>query len=194
VPLLVGPALPAGSLRVLEQPRLDVDPHLALRPWRPQDAPAVRAAFACPDIQRWHVRRMDTDGEALAWIEAWPGRWRDETDASWAIVDGRDDRPVGQVGLRHVTLFEATAELSYWMVPAARGRGMAGRAVETMTRWSFGALGLNRLYLQHSTANTASCRVAGKAGYRLEGILRDAMLHADGWHDAHVHARLRTDR
>jgi [ribosomal protein S5]-alanine N-acetyltransferase len=39
-------------------------------------------------------------------------------------------------------------------------------------------------------ANQASCRVGAKAGYELEGIMRGALLHADGWHDMHLHARV----
>jgi RimJ/RimL family protein N-acetyltransferase len=177
----------------LEQPCLGVDEQLVLRPWREDDAATVRTAFACPDIQRWHLRRMDSDGEARAWIAGWAKRWEDETDASWAIVEDRDGQPVGQVGLRTVLLSDASAQLSYWVLPGARGTGIAGRAVRALTRWAFDSLGLNRLFLLHSTANLASCRVAGKASFGVEGTLRGSMLHVDGWHDVHMHARLRTD-
>lgn len=179
-------------MRALGQPRIDIDDRLVLRPWREGDAVAVKAAFGCPDIQRWHVRRMDTTGEALAWIAGWATRWDDETDASWAIAD-HDDQPVGQVGLRTVSLFEGAAQLSYWVVPGERGAGVAARAASALTRWTFDTAGLHRVSLQHSTANPASCRVAAALGFDLEGTLRGALLHADGWHDAHTHARLRTD-
>ncbi|RDI35214.1 GNAT family N-acetyltransferase [Lentzea flaviverrucosa] len=192
MPHLVSPALPAGSLRVLEQPRLVVDDRTTLRPWRDGDAETVMAAFDCADIQRWHVRRMDSPAEARAWISAWAMRWDEETDASWAIVDG-GDRPIGQAGLRTVSLFEATAGLSYWVLPAARGAGVAVRATQALTRWAFGVAGLHRLALDHSTANPASCRVATKLGFGVEGTARGVARHADGWHDMHLHARLRTD-
>ncbi|WP_328654169.1 GNAT family N-acetyltransferase [Micromonospora sp. NBC_00330] len=192
MPLLVAPALPAGSLAAQEQPHLPVRPGLALRPWRDDDAPTVRAAFNCPQIQRWHVRRIDGDDEARAWTAQWSSRWRDETAASWAIVDA-DDRPLGQVGLRGVLLVEASAHLSYWLVPAARGRGIATEALGALTRWSFTRAGLHRLALEHSTVNTASCRVATRADFLVEGVLRGSVRHADGWHDMHLHARLRTD-
>jgi RimJ/RimL family protein N-acetyltransferase len=39
--------------------------------------------------------------------------------------------------------------------------------------------------------NAESCQVALKAGFALEGTARSALLHTDGWHDMHVHARLR---
>ena len=47
-----------------------------------------------------------------------------------------------------------------------------------------------RLENVHAVENMASCRVADKAGFALEGTLRSAMLHADGWHDMHLHAAI----
>jgi len=61
-----------------------------------------------------------------------------------------------------------------------------------MTAWGF-ALGLHRIELEHSVANDASCRVALKAGYALESTKRSQALHADGWHDIHLHVRIATD-
>ncbi|TCC24089.1 GNAT family N-acetyltransferase [Kribbella sindirgiensis] len=191
MPLLVDPALPQGTLRDIAQPRLVID-GLVLRPWRRSDAATVRAAFACPDIQRWHVRRVDSLDEADEWITQWADRWASETAASWAAVDG-DDQPLGQVGLRDISLAEASASLSYWVAPAARRRSIAARSVDALSGWAFGLIGFNRLNVHHSTANTASCRVAERTGYRLEGTLRQAIKHADGWHDWHIHGRLRTD-
>lgn len=192
MPLLVDPALPQGVLRDAAQPRLANGDGLVLRPWRANDAATVRAAFDCPDIQRWHVRRFDTREEAGAWVGQWADRWDTETAASWAAVDG-DDQPLGQVGLRDISLAEGSAGLSYWVTPAARGRSVAARSVDALSAWAFGVIGFNRLNIQHSTANTASCRVAERTEYRLEGTLRQAIKHADGWHDWHVHGRLRTD-
>lgn len=191
MPALVGPALPAGSLRGKEQPRLDIG-DLVLRPWRESDADAVRRAFDCPDIQRWHVRRMDSDDEARAWVAAWKTRWGNEEDASWAITDARDE-VLGQVGLRALSLSAGTTELSYWVLPEARGTGVAARAARALTRWTFDVLGLHRVVLQHSTANEASCRVAAKLGFQFEGTLRSAWLQLDGWHDVHMYACLHTD-
>jgi hypothetical protein len=38
----------------------------------------------------------------------------------------------------------------------------------------------------------ASCRVAEKTGFAGEGVRRSAWLLADGRHDVHAHARLRS--
>ncbi len=182
------PALPAGTLAALTQPSLDGDGGLRLRPWRAADAATVETAYADPDIQRWHCRSM-TAAEARAWVARWPARWRAETGAGWAVVDTGDD-PAGQISLRRIDLAEGLAEVSYWVLPHARGRRVAGRALDALTRWSFGTLGLHRVEVCHSTANPASCRVAARAGYHLEGTKRGEARHTDGWHDMHLHARL----
>ncbi|GIH19008.1 acetyltransferase [Rugosimonospora africana] len=173
----------------MPQPEIDAN-GLLIRPWRPSDRSAVVAAFADPAIQRWHCRSM-TDEEAAGWISSWPRRWRDETDAAWAVLDAAT--VVGQIGLRRVDLAEGVASVSYWVLPDARGRRIAPRALGTLATWSFRTLGLHRLQLSHSTANRASCRVAQHAGFVPEGTKRGEARHADGWHDMHLHARLSTD-
>jgi RimJ/RimL family protein N-acetyltransferase len=169
------------------QPEITGDGVL-LRPWSPDDVDAVLAGYTDPGVQRWHTRSMDA-GEAREWIAGWPGRWRAETGAGWAIT--ADDRVAGQISLRGVHLEEGLADVSYWVLPAARGRQIAPRALGALTRWCFDDLGLHRIEVEHSTANPASCRVAERAGFAFEGTKRSAAWHTDGWHDMHLHARIR---
>jgi RimJ/RimL family protein N-acetyltransferase len=176
-------------MAALTQPEIHAD-GVILRPWQPSDRSTVLAAYADPAIRRWHCRSM-TDDEARDWITTWPDRWRKESGAGWAVVDGPD--VVGQVSLRRLELQEGLAEVSYWVIPAARGRRIAARALSAMTAWSFATLRLHRVELYHSTSNVASCSVAQHAGFAAEGTKRGATRHADGWHDMHVHASLSTD-
>jgi RimJ/RimL family protein N-acetyltransferase len=177
---------------------------LALRPWRRSDCAVVVGAYADPAIRRWHCRSM-SDYEAEAWIDGWAGRWRSETDAGWAVVEAGPGLVeagaglveawpvVGQFSLRHIDLAEGLAQVSYWVLPGARGRRVAPRALSAGAAWSFATLGLHRVEVSHSTGNLASCRVAEFAGFPAEGTKRGSALHADGWHDMHLHARLASD-
>jgi [ribosomal protein S5]-alanine N-acetyltransferase len=189
VPDLVSPVVPAGRLRDQVQPRLIVD-ELVLRPWEPADAARVVEAYGDPAIQKWHARSM-TEPEALSWVMSWSERWTAETGACWAVTD--EELLVGRVGLRTVDLTEGAGEAAYWVMPDARGRGVATRALRAATAWMFTHVGLHRIELLHSTGNQASCRVANQSGYGYEGTKRRQALHADGWHDMHLHARLRDD-
>ena len=189
MPLLVQPALAPGSLARLTQPVLrrgDIE----LRPWDPSDAGAVADAYSEPSIQRWHARSMGLD-EARVWVASWSRRWMEESGAGWAVVDAGG--LLGQVSIRRLDLQEGLAEVSYWVVPAARGRGVAGRALRALTEWVFTEVEVHRIELAHSVLNPASCRVAVNAGFAFEGVKRSEALHADGWHDMHLHARLADD-
>ncbi|MFC9883843.1 GNAT family N-acetyltransferase [Streptomyces libani] len=88
MPYLVPPCIPPGSLAALDQPSVPVKGGLLLRPWRQTDAAALAAAFTDPGIQRWHVRRIDSEEEARGWITRCQERWQAETG-----VQIREDRP-----------------------------------------------------------------------------------------------------
>ncbi|GID92624.1 GNAT family N-acetyltransferase [Amorphoplanes digitatis] len=190
MPLLISPVVAAGDLARLDQPVL-TGPGLTLRPWRATDAAVVAAAYDEPGIRQWHSRSMTVD-EARAWIGAWPQRWRRETGAGWAVA-ADDDAVLGQISLRTIDLAEGIAEISYWVLPEARGRGHAAAALSVLSGWALRVLGLHRVEVYHSTRNPASCRVAERAGYPYEGTMRSKVLHADGWHDMHLHARIAGD-
>jgi RimJ/RimL family protein N-acetyltransferase len=189
MPRLNAPVVAAGSLSQAQQPVLQAG-DLLLRPWAEADADALLTAFADAAIQQWHARSVESRQEAAEMIAWYNLGWRQETAAHWAIAG---PAVLGRVSLRVIDLDEGCAEIAYWVTPAARGRGTAVRAVVTLSEWALGALGLHRIDLQHSVANPASCRVAEKAGYTYEGTRRSACLHADGWHDMHLHARVQGD-
>ncbi|HEX7349857.1 GNAT family N-acetyltransferase [Brachybacterium sp.] len=184
MPSFVTPALEPGVLSRSAQPVL-CDDAVRLRPWVEADAPSVVAAYQEPGIQRWHARSMAT-GEAEEWIAAAHASWAAETASSWAV--DLDGVLAGRMTLK-LDPGEGTAVAAYWTRDRARGHGVASRALRLATGWAF-SVGVHRVELEHSTLNPASCRVAGKAGFALEGTRRESALHADGWHDMHLHARV----
>ncbi|MEW2049587.1 GNAT family N-acetyltransferase [Streptomyces sp. NPDC005476] len=190
MPFTASIVLPAGTLSGIAQPVLRTDDGLLLRPWRAEDVPAVYTAFQDPAMHQWHIRAADSEEEVAGWIEEWRTNWAQERNAQWAVVDAGTEDLLGRVALRSIVLTEGVAEIAYWTTGAARGRGVAPRATTALTRWAFDEIGFHRLELMHAVANEASCRVAAKAGFTLEGTRRSAALHQDGWHDMHLHARV----
>ncbi|MGW4548251.1 GNAT family N-acetyltransferase [Streptomyces violaceorubidus] len=193
MPYLTRPVLAAGTLSRTPQPTLPTGDGLVLRPWRSEDAPAVHAAFQDPVLRRWHVRAADSEEEVRGWITEWQRAWEGERSVQWAVADAADDRLLGRVALREMVLGDGVAEVAYWTTAQARGRGVAARGTRTLAHWALDEIGFQRLELSHAVANEASCRVAHKTGFALEGTKRSALLHADGWHDMHLHARVRGD-
>lgn len=190
VPRLVVPVVPSGRMANREQPVLRAKDAVTIRPWVRTDASGVMDAFEEPSIQQWHMRRLETKQEAVAWIKEWHRRWRAESDASWAVTGDDGANLLGYVALRSVDLEFGFAEITYWVLPRFRGRRVATNACSVVAGWALADLGLHRLEVRHSVDNPASCRVASNAGFELEATLRSALLHADGWHDMHLHSRI----
>jgi [ribosomal protein S5]-alanine N-acetyltransferase len=192
MPSLVTATVPVGSLAARPQPILTAGSGGLLRPWSLGDAQAVMDAYKDEAIQRWHVQRADSLTETREWIAGWQGGWAAETSAHWAVVEAESDILLGRAALKHLKFADGTADIAYWTVPAARGKGVCPRAVDSMASWAFEVAGFHRLDLEHAMGNTASCRVAEKTGFAVEGVRRSAWLLADGRHDVHAHARLRS--
>jgi RimJ/RimL family protein N-acetyltransferase len=165
---------------------------LLMRPWRQADAPAVAQAYRDREILMWNPPAGTIDlAAAYEWV-AHRADWSDGDHASFAIT--RDGALLGSVSLHRINPHNQDAAIGYWVVPAARGQAVAPRAVHAVTQWAFDSLGLHRIELCHAVANAASCRVAAKAGFPLEGTLRESYRYGDGRRfDEHLHARLVTD-
>jgi RimJ/RimL family protein N-acetyltransferase len=83
--------------------------------------------------------------------------------------------------------------VGYWVRADARGRGIGSRALALAAEWGF-AHGYRRLQLHADVENLASQRVAEKAGFRREGVLR-AWIEQNGVPRDHVmYSRIESDR
>jgi RimJ/RimL family protein N-acetyltransferase len=186
------PAISAGSIAAGPQPILSAQGGLLLRPWEDTDAATFFSAYQDPAIQHWHTRQPASQDEVRAWFEQYRQAWAQETGASWAVT--RDGGEVlGRIAMGSMDLDDGVAGCGYWVLPAARGAGVASRALTAMSVWALGEAGFHRLHLDHSTRNSASCGVAVKSGFLLEGTKRSDAVHSDGRHDMHLHARIRAD-
>jgi ribosomal-protein-alanine N-acetyltransferase len=75
------------------------------------------------------------------------------------------------------------AHIGYWIDRNFANKGLTTQAVKLVSGFGFSELGLHRIEINVRPENAASCRVAEKAGFVIEGQ-RKAFLHIDGaWRD-----------
>jgi len=171
------------------------DPPLAdevvtLRPWRVADVPAKVAAFHDPVFQHfsdWAPLTEAAAREHLAELEH--GR-RQGVQLDLAIVDAA---MLGGVSLYGLDRTQGRAAIGYWLAPAARGRGVATRAVRLLAAWAFAEVGVARLELTCGPDNVASQRVAERCGFTREGLLRSHLPFKGGRRDTVLYSLLASD-
>jgi RimJ/RimL family protein N-acetyltransferase len=151
---------------------------VVLRPWRLEDVPAVTAACQDAEIRRWlaFVPQPYTEEDARFYIQDCLDAGEDRTP--FAITDAETGEVIGSIEMRINRML--TGHIGYWLAAQARGRGLTAEALLALSHWGFDELGLGRVELVTDPDNIASQRVAEKAGFRREGILRSIIVNRDG--------------
>lgn len=171
---------------------LDLGDGVVLRLLRVEDAEEVFAvARANRDrLAPWMpwAGRTNSVEEQQVWlrnVSADP----DDLDGVGIFVDGRY---AGGAGIHGRDPYGTGAEIGYWIDAAHEGRGIVSRAVEALLGVCFDELGVHRVTIRAGTGNVRSRRVAERAGFTQEGVLREAEQGPDGagFHDLVVYGLL----
>ena len=160
---------------------------LVLRPFAEADIAAV--VEAC------------SDAETRRWLPV-PDPYTEDVGRSWCTEEAEADRvrgagvhlafgPVGDrlsgcVGLNRTDWTSRVTEIGYWTGPWARGLGHTTEAVAMLSRWALQEQDFERVELLVAPENSASARVAQKAGFMAEGIARNKGRAGDGRTDLQV--------
>jgi [ribosomal protein S5]-alanine N-acetyltransferase len=160
----------------------------ALPPWpaaRPAHGPVVLREFTAADVAM--ARELSADPyvpligtlpprasqqQAMEWIDRQRGRLAEGTGYSFAIAEAGTDRAVGGIGLWVAGLAHGRASAGYFVVPSARGRGIATAALTALTGFAWTIPALHRIELYIEPWNSGSIATAERAGYQREGLLR----------------------
>lgn len=149
----------------------------SLRPWMPwaQKAPTLEESeLECRRMAARVVRREDLP---LFIVEPGPGG---------------AERIVGGTGLHRIDWSVPRFEIGYWRRSGDERRGVIVEAVTRLTRFAFDQLRATRVEIRMAATNAASRRVAERAGYTFEGLLRRDSLGVDGQpRDSLVYSRVR---
>ena len=151
---------------------LDLGDGLRLRTLGPGDEALIVAGTAtetAPALWGPRPRGPYTAKDAASALRDWTG-----TQVSYGLI--RDGALLGAVGL--MPDGPGSAELAYWVRPESRGQGLALRGIVAITAWAHRDGGLPRVWVEINPDNTASRRLAQRAGF---GFERRAQDHCRTW-------------
>jgi [ribosomal protein S5]-alanine N-acetyltransferase len=143
------------------------DGEVALLPVGTEVAALVLAASHDPEITRWTQVPQDLTLLDAGLITS--GWTMPSTTTARFQVSLADVAPIGMVTVWINA--EDEAEVGYWLLATARGRGIGRRAVRLLCTWAFEVCGLERLQLATLPGNVASERVAQACGFHRKGTL-----------------------
>lgn len=158
---------------------------LLLRPHGEQDIAPTVAMFGDEVSKFWlSAPQPYTLEEGRRWCTDTSHLLRAMGDGiHWVITDAATGRYLGGIGVKGTDWLGRCTEIGYAMAPEARGHGYASEATATVARWLLRDQAFNRVELFAATGNTASRRVAEKAGFVPEGVARNAGFTHRGQQD-----------
>ena len=126
--------------------------------------------------------------ELLQWME-WPRRHQRIEDSEsyarrmnaefalrrampMAILDATNGAYLGGAGFHTPDWSTPKAEIGYFLVPPARGAGVATEIVRLQVHFAFDQMLVNRVWGSCDAGNASSAAVMRRAGMREEGLLR----------------------
>ena len=161
---------------------------IIIRPPCADDLPSLIVAVqeSLSEIQPWMDWAVADYGEASAakWLELSLSGWERSAGFQFAIIDANTGEYLGNCSIDGINTKYRFCNLGYWVRTSRTRQGIASRAARLSARFAFETVHLVRAEIVIASENTASQRVAQKAGAHYEGILRNRMIVNSNVYDA----------
>lgn len=103
-----------------------------------------------------------------------------------------DGRAAGSIGVfTRDDVYSKTAEIGYWLAEPFWGRGIITQAILKICDMAFSRLPIVRIYAEPFAHNIASRRALEKAGFTLEGTLKNNIFKNNKIYDSCIYALLK---
>ena len=144
-----------------------------------------------PELMRLMDRKQPVSPvEHEAWFASLPRR----ADCAYFAIETVDGRAhIGNVWLWDIDRRHRKAELRVVVGDrGARGKGLGAEAIDRLCRYAFEKLDLHRVYAYVLDINPSARKAFERAGFSLEGTLRDDRWAVDRFIDSYLLARVNT--
>ena len=173
-------------------PPLDAG-EFALREILPEDAADWYRYLGDREVTELTSSDYDSQAEVDEIIRYFEESFRQKTAMRWAIARKDDGAMIGDCGYNQFDWRHHSAVIGYGLAKEYWGRGVMTNAVNTMLRWGFAELGLNRIEATTNPLNHRSARVLEKLGFQREGTLRDYRLDRGVFRDCWIWGLVRRE-
>ena len=157
---------------------------LTLRPWSPEDAPALEAAYTPETLAHlsawigWAANEPTTRAQKVARLRKMRGRFDLDEHYVYAAFDPGGEL-VGGVELSPAA-GEAALELGYWVRAERSGQGLATEMSEALVWAAFRWHRARRVEVRCDPRNLASAAIPRRLGFTHEGTRRQTFEDAAG--------------
>jgi RimJ/RimL family protein N-acetyltransferase len=180
-----------ASLTHLQTPFV-IGERVYLRALEPSQDNHLYATWLCDqEIRRYFSVYPTSDSRGRERLETF---YKDFRHILLGVALKSDNRLIGLVGLKDINTLNQSAE--FYIIIGDRsiwGQGYGTEATKLMLRYGFLELNLNRIQTMDMEENVAGWRADEKAGFKLEGTLREHIQRFGKYHNERIYSLLRSE-
>jgi len=162
---------------LLDIPDFFESERLVLRAPRPGDGDALNAAVieSLAELRPWMPWAMTapTLADSEEYVRRSAVKYAAREDLPLLLWQRATDVLVGGSGMHRIDWEVPAVEIGYWVRTSQVGQGYITEAVNAITHFAFDVIGAHRVEIHCDERNGRSAAVARRAGFELEGILRN---------------------
>lgn len=180
-------------IEVDEFPVLETD-RLILRQVTNDDAKSLLTYFSDTDVMRYYgLEPFKSIDDALDEISWYKSIFEKGTGIRWGISLKGSDKIIGSCGFFNRAVEHSRTEIGYELSKEYWGKGIAGEALESVVKYGFQNLQLERIEALVEPANLASLKLLDKMGFEKEGLLRHYEFTCGKFDDLYIYSILKSD-
>ncbi len=161
---------------LLDLPEQIATARLTLRPPRAGDGAKINAAIveSAKELAKWMPWARPTPAvrDTELWVRNSAVKYLARQDLNFSLYLKGTDTFIGSCGVPRMNWDVPMFEIGYWLRASQCGKGYMAEAVEAVKRFAIEHLKARRIEIRCDDRNVRSYRVAERAGFTLEGVLR----------------------
>jgi [ribosomal protein S5]-alanine N-acetyltransferase len=178
----------AAGFPVLETNRL------VLRKIKNDDANSMLKYLSDQEVMKYYgMEPFNTINEALSEISWYETIQNNKTGLRWGITLKEEGEVIGSCGFHNTVSRHYRAEIGFELSKEHWGKGIASEAIETIIRYGFEHLALQRIEALIEPENVPSQKLVEKQGFVREGLLRSYEFTGGKFDDLYMYSVLMND-
>jgi ribosomal-protein-alanine N-acetyltransferase len=162
---------------------------ISIRYQRVSDAERFYEILSNPNLLKYFPAKPKSLNAEREWLKLNAVKRRKNTEYNYAIIC--DGNLIGGAGIMLHPKQKHICEIGYFIDEPYWGRGITTKVVRMLEKIAFNKLKLRRIEIHMDVRNKASERVAIKAGYIKEGLMRKSFNNCGKLVDDYLYAKVR---
>lgn len=137
------------------------------------------------------VNKMQSVEDTLSYLKNCELLYKEGLEVSFVIISGEE--LVGRIGIHHINHQNKMGAIGYWLSKNAEGKGIVTKCCLEVLKYGFTKLNLNRIEIKAARENYKSQAIPQRLNFVREGVLRQAEMVNNKFHDLVLYSLLRSE-